>query len=109
AEAAISSRARVVRRGLMETLLSGEELTPAAGVNAIRWAGLDRTQQLVVIVARPVRPRVDEAALGGAAIPLAGGAGDAIEPLAVVRRDEVVVIRPTLEDEAAALSKAVRR
>jgi hypothetical protein len=107
AEEAISSTTSAVRRELMDVLLSGGELTPGPHLNLARRAGLDHDRDLVVIVARPVQAIVDEAALGVAAVALARAMGDATEPLAAVRRDEIVVVRCTREAEAAALATAL--
>jgi hypothetical protein len=97
AEEAIASHASAVRNELMELLLSGAPATPGPALNAVRAAGLDDPAQLLVIVARQQPPGGDETTLRVAAIALARAAGSAVDPLAVVREDEVVVVVPTRE------------
>jgi sugar diacid utilization regulator len=108
AEEAISASTSAVRGELTDVLLSGGELTPGPQLNLARQTGLDFSRSLAVIVARTVPPMADEATLGIAAVALARAMGDAIEPLAVVRGGEVVVVRSTAEPEAHALSQALR-
>jgi sugar diacid utilization regulator len=108
AEQALSSRASVVRQSVIETLLAGAELAPGAQLNAARHAGLDVGSPVVVIVARPTGDGLDEAALGVAAVALARAAGDALEPLSLVRGDEVIVIRVTQCEDAVSLGEALR-
>ena len=107
AEEAISSRTSAVRQEVVDVLLSGGSLAPGSQQNGARRAGLAQTGQLVVIVARLHREPADERALGVAAVALARAARDAIEPLAVVRGGEVVVIRTTSETDAARVAAAL--
>jgi sugar diacid utilization regulator len=107
AEEALSSRTSAVRQEVVDALLSGRGLAPGSQETAARRAGLAPTGPLVVIVARLHRECADEGALGVAGVALARAAGDAIEPLAVVRRDEIVVVRATSEAEAARIAAAL--
>jgi hypothetical protein len=107
AEEAISSRTSAVRQEVVDILLSGGSLAPGSQENAARRAALAQTGQLVVIVARLHLEPADEGALGVAAVALARAARDAIEPLAVVRGGEVVVIRTTSETDAARVAAAL--
>jgi hypothetical protein len=107
AEAAISSTGGALRTALLEMLLSGAELIPGSQLSLARRSGLDLRSDLVVIVARPVQATVDEAALRVAAPALARAMGDPTEPLAGVRGDEIVVVRSTVESQAAALAAAL--
>jgi DNA-binding PucR family transcriptional regulator len=107
-EEALSSRASIVRRNVMDILLSGGDLTPGAQLNAARLAGLDHLRPLVVIVARPTRVALDEAALGVAAVALARAEGDAVEPLVAVRQDEIVVIRAMPEGKAQHVTEPLK-
>jgi sugar diacid utilization regulator len=97
-----------VRRELLESLLSGVELSPGPVLNTARAAGLSDRCHLVLVVARPVEPEADTAALPMAARALARAAGDVVEPLAALRGDEVVIVRPTAEDEAEQLAQALQ-
>jgi hypothetical protein len=108
AREAMASRASVVRRELLEALLSGAELTPGPVLNAARASGLSDGSHLVLVVARPVAPDADKAALPMAARALARAAGDVVEPLAALRGDEVVIVRPTADDEAQRLAEALQ-
>ena len=104
---ALASRADSVRRELLETLLSGTELSPGPMLQAARAAGLAGGNELVVVTARPVVADVDRAALPMAARALARAAGDVVEPLAVVRGEEIVIVRPTPEDDAQRLAESL--
>jgi len=104
---ALASRADSVRRELLETLLSGTELSPGPMLQAARAAGLAGGNELVVVTARPVVADVDRAALPMAARALARAASDVVEPLAAVRGDEIVIVRPTPEDDAQRLAESL--
>jgi sugar diacid utilization regulator len=103
----MESRASVVRREALETLLSGAELVPGPALNAARASGLSDRGHLVVVVARPVAPEPDKSALPTAARALARAAQDVVEPLGAVRGNEIVILRPTAEDEAQPLADAL--
>lgn len=112
-EAGVTSHASKVRSELMELLLSGTPPAPGAPLNAARAAGLEHSAQLLVLVARGPSPAIGQPTLRIAANELARAAASAIEPLAVVRDDEVVVILPTrtgeTHDIAARLQDTQRR
>jgi hypothetical protein len=108
AEQALSSRASVVRQTVIETLLAGAELDPGTQLNVVRQAGLDHGSAVTVLVARPAGEQLDETALGVAAVALARAAGDALEPLSVVRGDEVIVIRAAQDGDAGKLRELLR-
>ena len=108
AEQAISSRTGAVQQEVVDVMLAGGSLAPGAQENVARRAGLAASGELAVIVARLLPARADEVALGSAAVALARAARDAIEPLAVVRRDEIVVVRATPETEAGRIAVALR-
>jgi DNA-binding PucR family transcriptional regulator len=91
----------------MDVLLAGGELVPGPQLNLARAAGLSPERRLLVIVARPLAPIVDDAGLRVAAVALARAMGDATEPLCAVRGDEVVVVRSTFEAEAPAVTAAL--
>jgi hypothetical protein len=88
----IASYASHARLELMELLLSGAVPPPGATLNAARAAGLEGGAQVVVIVARPLPETVDRMGLQVAANTVARAAGGTVEPLAVARADEVVVV-----------------
>jgi hypothetical protein len=107
AEEAIASNASGARSELLELLLSGLPPAPGPALNAARAAGLTASGQLLVIVARHPPPAIDQTALRVAALALAG-AGWNHTGLAVVRGSEIVVIRPTLEQEAESVARALQ-
>jgi len=107
ADRALALRASAVRRELVDTLLMGAQLTPGAKLSAARGAGLDLHQPLVVITARPVQDAPDGPSLAVACLALARSGGDAIEPLAVVRGDEIVIIRAIGDGAADAIGPAL--
>ena len=83
-----------IRRDLLEDLLAGRELEPGPRLDAARAAGLRDGASLQVISATPSESPGDEELLRGGAAALARAAGGPVLPLAVVRRDEIVVVLP---------------
>lgn len=104
---ALSSRASNVRFELLEDLLAGHEAGPGPKLNAARACGLDGATSCVVVVGRLVDRPKDEASLPLAATALARARGDAVEPLVVVRDDEIVIVRATAPDDAPVLADAL--
>jgi PucR C-terminal helix-turn-helix domain/GGDEF-like domain len=96
-----------VRRDLLEDLLAGRE--PAAGprLTAARAAGLASGEPCMLIAAIPVIPPDDELALRSAASTLARACGGVLRPLAVVRQDEIVIVRSLDGDDPRRLSDPV--
>jgi PucR C-terminal helix-turn-helix domain/GGDEF-like domain len=81
-----------IGRELLEDLLAGRELEPGPRLDAARAAGLLKGSPCQVLSASPcVRPG-DQQLLRGGAVALARATGAATPPLAVVRRDEIVVV-----------------
>jgi hypothetical protein len=83
-----------IRRDLLEDLLAGRELEPGPRLDAARAAGLRDDAACLVISASPCESPIDEELLRGGAAALARAAAGAVLPLAVVRRDEIVVVLP---------------
>ena len=92
-----------IRRDLLEDLLAGRELEPGPRLDAARAAGLRDGASLQVISATPSDSPGDEELLRGGAAALARAAGLPTLPLAVVRRDEIVVVLPTSDRTAPTL------
>jgi sugar diacid utilization regulator len=86
-----------IRRDLLEDLLAGRELEPGPQLDAARAAGLRPASPCLVISAVPRDTADDEQLLRGGAAALARAGGAVAQPLAVVRRDEIVVILPVDE------------
>jgi PucR C-terminal helix-turn-helix domain/GGDEF-like domain len=82
-----------VRRDLLEDLLAGREPPPGPRMAAARAAGLDPNGRCLLLAAVPVSSPDDELALRSAASTLARAAGGVMRPLAVVRQDEIVIVR----------------
>jgi hypothetical protein len=93
-----------IRRDLLEDLLAGRELEPGPRLDAARAAGLRDGASLQVISATPSDSSGDEELLRGGAAALARAAGLPTLPLAVVRRDEIVVVLPTSDRTAPTLN-----
>jgi hypothetical protein len=109
ASEAFESPVSGTRRALMEQLLAGEPPAPGEPLNAARGAGLDGGAHLIAIVARPQAGAAsDDATLRVAASILARSAGTALEPLAVAREDELVVILPARERDPSHVAQIVR-
>jgi PucR-like helix-turn-helix protein/diguanylate cyclase with GGDEF domain len=83
-----------IRRDLLEDLLAGRALELGPRLDAARAAGLRDGWSFVVISATPAESPGDEELLRGGAAGLARAAGSPTPPLAVVRRDEIVVVLP---------------
>ncbi len=83
-----------IRRDLLEDLLVGRELEPGPRLDAARAAGLRDHASFVVISATPCTSPGDEQLLRGGAAALARAIGGRSLPLAVVRRDEIVLVVP---------------
>ena len=82
-----------VRRDLLEDLLAGREPAPGPRLTAARAAGLEPGASCLLIAAVPLAPPDDAYALRSAASALARAAGGVLRPLAVVRQDEIVIVR----------------
>jgi sugar diacid utilization regulator len=82
-----------VRRDLLEDLVAGREPAPGPRLTAARAAGLDAGARCLLLAAMPLSAPDDELALRSAASTLARAAGGAVRPLAVVRQDEIVIVR----------------
>jgi PucR C-terminal helix-turn-helix domain/GGDEF-like domain len=93
-----------IRRDLLEDLLAGRELEPGPRLDAARAAGLRDGASLQVISATPSDSPGDEELLRGGAAALARAAGLPRLPLAVVRRDEIVVVLPASDRTAPTLN-----
>jgi hypothetical protein len=93
AQQALLAEGDRVRRDLLEDLLAGREPAPGPRLGAARAAGLDTGRRCLLIAAVPVTPLEDAFALRAAASRLARAAGGALRPLAVVRQDEIVLVR----------------
>ena len=97
-----------VRRDLLADLLDGQPPEPGPRLNAAREAGLDTATSCFVISATALSEPEDEHALRSAAGALARACGGRVAPLAVVRRDEIVVVSPTHGRDLDALSDSLR-
>jgi hypothetical protein len=93
-----------IRRDLLEDLLAGRELEPGPRLDAAAAVGLRDGGSFLVISATPCEPVSDEELLRGGAIALARTAGGPAFPLAVVRRNEIVVVLPAPDGLETALA-----
>jgi hypothetical protein len=97
-----------VRRDLLGDLLDGRLPEPGPRLNAAREAGLEGDTSCFVISAVPRVQPEDEYALRSAAGALARACGGSLAPLAVVRRDEIVVVAPGLGRDLGKVSESLR-
>lgn len=81
-----------VRRDLLEDLVAGRPVMPGPRQDAARDAGLAPNTPCLVVVAVPRGGPVDEQVLRSAAGTIARACGSQLRPLAVLRRDELVVV-----------------
>jgi sugar diacid utilization regulator len=96
-----------IRRDLLGELLDGQLPEPGPRLNAAREAGLETTTSCFVISAIARSKPEDEHALRSAAGALGRACGGAVAPLAVVRRDEIVVVAPARGRNVGALSDSL--
>jgi PucR C-terminal helix-turn-helix domain/GGDEF-like domain len=104
AEEQLAATGERIRRDLIEDLLGGRELEPGPRLDAAGAAGLPGAPAYLVISATPCQRPSDEELLRGGAAALARASGGATLPLAVVRRDEIVVVLPARGDLPAVLA-----
>jgi sugar diacid utilization regulator len=107
AESLLQAQGERLRRDLLEDLLDGRAPAPGPKLAAAREAGLEPSEPSVVIAARAVRTPPDEHALRSAAASLARAQGAAVQPLTVVRQDEIVVVAPAKVVDPAELAAAL--
>jgi sugar diacid utilization regulator len=104
AESLLQAQGERLRRDLLEDLLEGRLPAPGPKLGAAREAGLDPSQPCLLIVARAIEGATDEHGLRSAAASLARARGAAVQPLTVVRQDEIVIVAPAKGADVPALS-----
>jgi PucR C-terminal helix-turn-helix domain/GGDEF-like domain len=104
AESMLKAQGERLRRDLLEDLLEGRAPEPGPKLGAAREAGLEPTLPCLLIAARAVGTTPDEHELRSAAASLARAGGAAVQPLTVVRQDEIVVVAPATGVDAADLA-----
>jgi sugar diacid utilization regulator len=107
-----SAQGEGLRRDLVEDLLAGRAPAPGAKLGAARDAGLVDGARLVLVAAAPMGEPGEEQRLRAAASAIARAFASPVEPLTVVRQQEVICIAPARRDPAelaAALSSAQQR
>jgi PucR C-terminal helix-turn-helix domain/GGDEF-like domain len=107
-EALLQVQGERVRRDLLAELLEGRPLEPGPRLDAAREAGLEPGAECLVIAALAPAQPADEHALRSAASAIARACGGAVAPLAVVRRDEIVVVAPGRNRDLETISEALR-
>jgi hypothetical protein len=107
AESLLRAQGERLRRDLLEDLLEGRPPEPGPKLAAAREAGLEPGLPCLLVAARPVDATPDEHALRSAAASLARARGAAVQPLTVVRHDEIVVVAPATGVDAAALAGTI--
>ncbi len=108
AEKLLGATGERLRRDALEELLAGALPPPGPRLEALREAGLEPGAPCLVIAAAAVAPAVDPAALRDAAASLARTARRAQPPLAVIRREEIVLVVPASEVAVDVLVERVR-
>jgi hypothetical protein len=107
AETLLQAQGERLRRDLLEDLLDGRPPAPGPKLGAAREAGLEPSEPCLLVAARAVGTSPDEHALRSAAASLARARGAAIQPLTVVRQDEIVVVAPAKGTDAAELARSL--
>jgi sugar diacid utilization regulator len=108
AESLLQAQGERLRRDLLEDLLDGRPPAPGPKLGAARDAGLDPSEPCLLVVARAVADTPDEHGLRSAAASLARARGPAVQPLTVVRQDEIVVAAPGKGMDASELAASLR-
>jgi hypothetical protein len=106
-EELLASTGERVRRDLLEDLLEGIPLPPGPRLDAARAAGIDHRIACAVIAALPTAEVDDPHALRGAATALARATGLRVQPLTVVRHEEIVIVAPTDVAGARAVAESL--
>jgi sugar diacid utilization regulator len=109
AEQLLASTGERLRRDLLEDLLAGTPPPPGPRLDAARAAGLDQRSPYLVIAALPTQSLEDPHALRAAATAVARATRQPVQPLTVVRHDEVVVVAPTPAGDAGILAESLSR
>jgi PucR C-terminal helix-turn-helix domain/GGDEF-like domain len=105
AESLLKAQGERLRRDLLEDLLEGRSPEPGPKLTAAREAGLEPGRPCLLIAARAVGDATADAhELRSAAASLARGRGAVVQPLTVVRQDEIVVVAPATGVDAAELA-----
>jgi sugar diacid utilization regulator len=107
AESLLRAQGERLRRDLLEDLLEGRPPAPGPKLGAAREAGLDPSQPCLLIVARAIGGATDEHGLRSAAASLARARGAAVQPLTVVRQDEIVIVAPAKGADVPALTETL--
>jgi hypothetical protein len=107
AESLLQAQGERLRRDLLEDLLDGRPPAPGPKLGAAREAGLEPSKPCLLMAARAVGTGPDEHGLRSAAASLARAQGAAIQPLTVVRQDEIVVVAPAEGTDAAELARSL--
>lgn len=107
AESLLQAQGERLRRDLLEDLLEGRPPAPGPKLGAAREAGLDPSQPCLLIVARAIGGATDEHGLRSAAASLARARGAAVQPLTVVRQDEIVIVAPAKGADVPALTETL--
>jgi PucR C-terminal helix-turn-helix domain/GGDEF-like domain len=107
-EGLLQAQGERVRRDLLGELLEGRLPEPGPRLDAAREAGLEPDGECLVVAAAARAELADEHALRSAASAIARACGGAVAPVAVVRRDEIVVIAPGAGRDLAAMTQALR-
>jgi len=97
-----------IRRDLLDDLLAGRDVEPGPRLDAAHAAGLTNGSPVVLISATPCTAPEDEQLLRGGAASLARATASPTLPLAVVRRDEIVVLLPATPSDGSAGTLASR-
>ncbi len=103
AESLLKAQGERLRRDLLEDLLDGRPPAPGPKLGAAREAGLEPSEPCLLLVARAVGTAPDEHGLRSAAALARPGPAAAVQPLTVVRQDEIVVVAPAKGVDAAEL------
>jgi hypothetical protein len=107
-EGLLQAQGERVRRDLLGELFEGRLPDPGPRLDAAREAGLEPGARCLVVAAVARAELADEHALRSAASAIARALGGAVQPLTVVRRDEIVIVAPEGGRSLHAVTEALR-
>ena len=108
AEQLLGATGERLRRDTLEDLLAGTAIASGPREQAVKEAGLERDGECLVISAEPASPVADVHALRSAAGSLARVPRRSVQPLTVIRHDEIVIIAPARDSEVSSVVERLR-
>lgn len=107
AERLLCAQGEQVRQSLLDDLLAGRPVAPGPRMAAAREAGLEPSTRCLVVVALPTAGTADDHLLRSAGTALVRAVGASVQPLTVVRGEEIVIVTPSRHRDPSELATAL--